>query len=69
MLPKDFMTEHEIEDDWLIALQHGKEYKEMVTVFKHCFQTGVEIDKDQFFSSNSEDKTTDEKKSNEQEPE
>lgn len=48
VLPQDFMTEHEIEDDWLVAIQSGKEYKEMISVFQHSFNTGAEVDREAY---------------------
>ena len=49
LLPSDFMTEHQIQNDWLVSVQHGQEYKEMLRLFQHCYETKVEVHKDQFY--------------------
>ena len=43
------MTEHQIQNDWLVSVQHGQEYKEMLRLFQHCYETKVEVHKDQFY--------------------
>lgn len=46
-LPENFMNEHQIEAEWLVSVQWGRDYKQMIDLIKRSQQIDREICKQQ----------------------
>ena len=46
-LPANFMKEHQIEADWFVSVQWGRDYKQMIDLIKRSQQIDREICKQQ----------------------
>ena len=45
ILPNNFISEYDIDPDWQISVQHGKDYKDMIELIQESLNLNVEITK------------------------